>query len=211
MLIIIGSCCAVPNTQLCRCGACTIGHLVALSNSILLQHLARCSLLPHEDNTLIAEFLFAIAALSAAETSATQEVICAETGFSRAAESRNKALFLSFVDPDARFVNSRISRGRAEVAEAWAIFFKADGPKMRWRPRTVAISADGGLAISRGPYRSVSVGEDGERVESWGTFISTWRRNSEGAWQVLFDTGGDAGMTPNEDDRAVLAAEPDCP
>lgn len=159
---------------------------------------------------MIVEFLFVIAALSAAEVRATQEVICAETGFSRAAESRDKPLFLSFVDPDARFVTGQISRGRAEVGAAWAVFFKPDGPQMRWRPRTVAVSSDGGLAISRGPYRSVSVNEDGERVESWGTFISTWRRNAEGDWQVLFDTGGDVGMTPTEDDRATLAGEPEC-
>ena len=160
---------------------------------------------------MIAEILFAITALSVAEASATREVICAETGFSRAAESRDKALFLSFVDPDARFVNNQIARGRAEVGAAWSVFFEPDGPQIRWRPRTVAVSSDGGLAISRGPYRSVSVNEDGEQVESWGIYISTWRRNAEGDWQVLFDTGGEVGMTPTAEDRETLAGEPDCP
>ena len=160
---------------------------------------------------MIADFLLVIAAVSATDASAVQEVICAETAFSRAAERRDKPLFLSFVDPDARFVSSRISRGRAEVGEAWAIFFESGGPQMRWRPRIVAVSADGDLAISRGPYRSVTLGAEGQRIESWGTFISTWRRSSDGSWQVLFDTGADAGMTPTEDDRATLENEPECP
>jgi len=160
---------------------------------------------------VISEILLVIAALSAAQASVTQEVICAETGFSRAAEMRDKALFLSFVDPDARFVTSRVARGRAEIGIAWAAVFEPDGPKMRWRPRVVEVSSDGTLAISRGPYRSVSRGENGELIESWGTFISTWRRNQEGAWQVLFDTGGDVGMTPTDEDRKVLSDEPQCP
>ena len=160
---------------------------------------------------MIADFLLVMAAVSATDASAVQEVICAETAFSRAAERRDKALFLSFVDPDARFVSSRISRGRAEVGEAWAIFFEPGGPQMRWRPSVVALSSDGSLAISRGPYRSVTLDADGDRIESWGTFISTWRRSSDGSWQVLFDTGADAGMTPTEDDRSTLENEPECP
>jgi hypothetical protein len=47
-------------------------------------------------------------------------------------------------------------------------------------------------------------------VENWGTFISTWRRNADGRWQVLFDTGGETGMTPSADDIAVLNQEPEC-
>jgi ketosteroid isomerase-like protein len=170
-----------------------------------------CRLLPTGDITLITGILLAFAALSAAETRATQEVICAETAFSRAAEYRDKALFLSFVDPDARFVSGQVARGRAEVGETWAIFFETDGPQIRWRPRVVAVSSDGRLALSRGPYRTVSTDVNGERIESWGTFISTWRLGADGKWKVLFDTGANVGMTPGDDDRSVLDGEPECP
>lgn len=168
-------------------------------------------MLPSEDITLITEALLAIAALSAAEMRISQEVICAETAFSRAAELRDKALFLSFVDPDARFVSGEVSRGRAEIGEAWAVFFETDGPQIRWRSRVVAISSDGRLALSRGPYRTVSVDVNGERFESWGSFISTWRLGADGKWKVLFDTGANVGMTPDDDDRNVLDGEPECP
>jgi ketosteroid isomerase-like protein len=55
------------------------------------------------------------------------------------------------------------------------------------------------------------VDEEGERVESWGHFNSVWRRDQDGAWKVLFDAGGDAGMTPTAEDIAVLEGEPSCP
>lgn len=159
---------------------------------------------------MFVESILAVLALGATDEAVKQEVICAETGFSRAAEARDKEAFLSYVDPDARFVTGRIARGRQEVGEAWAAVFQPDGPQMRWRPAVVEVTADGKLAISRGPYRSIQTGDDGEIIETWGTYISTWRRNTDGRWQVLFDSGGDAGKTPTDEDRAALSAEPDC-
>jgi ketosteroid isomerase-like protein len=82
---------------------------------------------------------------------------------------------------------------------------------MRWRPAVVEVTSDGKLALSRGPYRSTRIDEDGNVQESWGHFISTWRRNAAGNWQVVFDSGGDAGMTPTEAEIAILESEPDCP
>jgi ketosteroid isomerase-like protein len=166
--------------------------------------------LPRGSN-MILEMLYVIAALAASDTDLVQEVVCAETGFSRAAEAKDKQSFLDFVDPDARFVGGRVSRGRAEVGEAWSPLLSPDGPSIRWRPAIVEVTADGMLALSRGPYRSISVDENGNETESWGHFNSTWRRNEDGRWLVVFDVGGDAGMTPSEEEIAVLASEPDCP
>ena len=118
---------------------------------------------------------------------------------------------MSFLDPEVRFVTGRILRGSEEVGQGWASFFKPDASKIRWRPLIVEVVANGTLAISRGPYRETRVSEDGETKHTWGTFNSTWRLNSEGQWQVLFDAGGDHGMTPTQEEIEVLNGEPDCP
>jgi ketosteroid isomerase-like protein len=154
--------------------------------------------------------LFLVSAALVAAPEITNEVVCAETSFSRAAERKDRQAFIEFVDPDARFIADRIARGREEIAAAWSFAFREDGTDMRWRPATVEVSSDGMLAISRGPYRATSRLDDGTVVENWGTFISTWRRNADGRWQVLFDTGGETGMTPSADDIAVLNQEPEC-
>ncbi|HSD68416.1 MAG TPA: DUF4440 domain-containing protein [Woeseiaceae bacterium] len=144
------------------------------------------------------------------DASVQREVICAETGFSRAAEARDLRRFLDFIDPDARFANATVARGKDEIAAAWAPFFAEDGPAIRWRSAITEVSADGNLALSRGPYRSIRDTVDGARTESWGHFISTWRKTADGRWLVLFDSGGDSGMTPTAEEIAVLEGEPDC-
>ncbi len=159
---------------------------------------------------MIVELIFAATNMQAQEL-ARQEVVCAETEFSRAAERRDQETFLGFVDPDARFITAGVSRGREQIRAAWAGVFTEGGPTMRWRPEFVEVSADGNLALSRGPYRSTDIDENGEVQYVWGHFISTWRRNNDGVWQVMFDSGGDNGMVPSAQEITVLESEPDCP
>ncbi len=139
-----------------------------------------------------------------------QEVICAETQFSRAAERKDEQAFINMVDPDARFVTSGIARGHKEIAAAWSFAFADDDTIMRWRPAVVDVTSDGALAISRGPYRLTGIDAEGSKFEVWGTFISTWRRNEDGQWRVVFDTSGESDMTPTADDIATLQSEPAC-
>lgn len=160
---------------------------------------------------MILEILLAAAVAPADIHPARQAVLCAEVGFSRSVENRDLDAFRAFLDPEVRFVTGNIYRGPDEVAQGWAGFFDADGPSIRWRPAIVEVVANGRLAISRGPYRLTLVSEEGEVQESWGTFNSTWRLNSDGEWRVLFDAGGDHGMTPRAEQIEILEGEPDCP
>ena len=160
---------------------------------------------------MLYKMLVILATVAMNDPALHQEVVCAETGFSRAAEAKDPAAFLAFVDPDARFVTADVARGHEEIAEAWRELLSPGGPTIRWRPAVVEVSADGRLAISRGPYRVVSVDAGGDRSESWGHYISTWRRNDDGAWLILFDSGGDAGMTPSAEEIRILEGEPACP
>ncbi len=160
---------------------------------------------------MILEIILAAALAPAEVDPVRQAVLCAEVGFSRSVENRNLEAFMAYLDPEVRFVTGRISRGPDEVGQGWSGFFQPDGPIMRWRPSIVEVVSNGTLAISRGPYRLSRISEDGETTHTWGTFNSTWRLNEEGVWQVLFDAGGDHGMTPTPEEIEVLNGEPDCP
>jgi ketosteroid isomerase-like protein len=160
---------------------------------------------------MLIELLIVFAAAGGSNDELRQQVICAEMAFSRTAERRDLDAFLEFVDPDARFGTLRMARGHEEIARDWANVFEEDGPRMRWRSQIVEVSADGNLAISRGPFRSLRRGEDGQQLESWGHFISTWRRGVDGKWRVLFDTGADFGMQPSDEQIDILESDPDCP
>lgn len=139
------------------------------------------------------------------------DVRCREIGFSKSAEARNATAFRSFIDSDARFVGSVVTRGPDEIVAAWQPFFSADGPAIKWRPQFVEVREDGMLALTRGPYRMLSKDPDGNAVEHWGTFNSIWRKSEAGSWKVIFDAGSIAEKPPDEDTQALLDEEDNCP
>jgi uncharacterized protein (TIGR02246 family) len=139
------------------------------------------------------------------------EVRCREIAFSRSVETNDAEAFAAFVHPDARFIGADVSRGREAVVAAWRSVFGPEAPDMAWRPQFVEVVDNGALALSRGPYRIVGVGPDGQTVERWGTFNSVWQQQSDGRWLVLFDAGSQPIETPSAEARSLLDAPlPDC-
>jgi len=139
-----------------------------------------------------------------------EEVRCREIGFSKSVEVQDHELFVSFIDPDARFVSNRVTHTPAAIAEAWSVFFTEDGPLIKWRPQFVEVLESGDLALTRGPYRLISRNDEGEMVEGWGTFNSVWRRSADGEWYVVFDAGSAPDENPNEETRKLLDSDASC-
>ena len=136
-----------------------------------------------------------------------QQVRCAEIRFSLSAEARDAETFRSLIDADARFTGSEVLRGPDEIVAAWDPFFRPEGPRLKWRPAIVEVLESADLALTRGPYRLETRGDDGQAVVRWGTFNSVWRLGQDGQWRVVFDTGGPPIDTPTEESRALLEAD----
>jgi ketosteroid isomerase-like protein len=158
---------------------------------------------------------YLILTLQASAVAASDELVdavrCSEIGFSLSVEEKNLEAFSTYIASDARFVAGSILRGREEVVSGWRALFADTGPRLAWRPAIVEVLAMDGLALSRGPYRLESTTESGETTVAWGTFNSVWQRQANGAWQVLFDAGGDHGKTPSDAEIALFEQDIDCP
>jgi ketosteroid isomerase-like protein len=164
--------------------------------------------IPANRQTLIPA-LFATMALLAANTaqarSADQQAVrCVEIAFSQTVENQDPAAFSAMLDPDTRFISSTVLHGPEEVSAAWAGFFAENGPRLKWRPHVVEVTASGDLALSRGPYRMRGQNEQGEPLESWGVYNSVWRRNAAGEWKILFDAGNPGEHQLSEEMKALI-------
>ncbi len=105
-----------------------------------------------------------------------------EQAFAKTLADRDLVAFAGFVSEEAVFVGRGVLRGRTAVAEGWKALFEGPKAPFSWQPETVEVIDSGTLALSRGPVFQ----PDGKRS---GTFTSTWRREADGEWRVLLDSG----------------------
>jgi ketosteroid isomerase-like protein len=146
--------------------------------------------MPYSSKALIGVATAAIAVASAASAAQQvnlaerqQQVRARETAFAKSMADRDLAAFTSFISPEAVFVGvGGTTRGPIEIAAAWKRFFDGPAAPFSWRPETVEILASGALALSSGPV----LDPQGQRI---GTYNSTWRRDPDGVWRVVFDNG----------------------
>ena len=121
----------------------------------------------------------------------TEEVRATEVAFAKAFADRDAKKFFPYVADDAQFLGQRkIMNGKQEVIAAWSEFFKRAVAPFRWEPERVVTNAAGDLGFSSGPVFD----EAGAQI---GTFTSTWIRQPDGSWKILFD-GGSACPTTKQ-------------
>ena len=111
------------------------------------------------------------------------EVRAAETKFAKTMADRDHAAFASMLADEAVFFSPKGPlRGSKAVAEAWKPFYEGQQAPFSWEPDRVEVLESGGLAFSTGPVKN----PEGKRV---GTFNSVWRRDAQGRWKIVFDSG----------------------
>ncbi len=137
---------------------------------------------------IIAALALVLLVTSVAADEATDELRASEIAFAASVAEHDAERFASFIDEDAIFIGATSLRGREAIVQAWSVFFAEDGPKLRWQPDVVEVRPDG-LGLSRGPYTLTTTGEDGAESTSSGQFMSIWRRQPDGGWKILFDSG----------------------
>ncbi len=131
--------------------------------------------------SIVLTFLFAIP-LPAAGT--LEEVRRAEMAFAKAFADRDQARFFSFVLDDATFLGAmRTLSGKKQVIERWSRFFEGPEAPFSWGPERVAVDASGRTGLSTGPVYD----PNGQHI---GSFITTWIKQKDGSWKVLFDSSG---------------------
>ena len=127
--------------------------------------------------------LLLVLALPAFAADRAEEVRAAEIAFAKAFADRDAKKFFSHLTDDAQFLGRRNTmHGKQEVIAGWSEFFKPSVAPFRWQPERVVTNAAGDLGFSSGPVFD----EAGVQI---GTFTSTWIRQPDGSWKILFDGG----------------------
>lgn len=105
----------------------------------------------------------------------------AEQAFADAFAARDIDRFASFINHDAVFTGREGPlEGKEAVLAVWRDYLERPEPPFSWSPERVLVSRDGTMGSTTGPVR--------DPAGRWvGAFASTWMRQPDGSWQVVFD------------------------
>ena len=128
---------------------------------------------------------------ASADPAAVQQIMKADAGFAAAVASRNREQFLSFVAETTTFNGGAPGEvhGRDAVMKDWADFFNPDGPTLAWAPTHGEVIGAGDLGYTVGNATFTGKNAAGVTVERHSTYLTVWRKQRDGRWMVVFDTG----------------------
>ena len=67
--------------------------------------------------------------------------------------------------------------------------FANPGTSLRWKPQKSEMLIPGSLGYTIGRYERRSLDKDGKTNIQVGTYVSIWKKQQDGTWKILLDTG----------------------
>lgn len=136
---------------------------------------------------------------------AAAEARDADRAMSAASAARDPDAFIGHVAPDALFLASRVSAGRAAVGIEWSPRLTPGGPLLTWEPDRAEAAGSGDLVFTGGTWRWVPAGEADPAKAATGRYFTVWRREPDGLLRAVLD-GGDRPPPPIPDGVRRLPA-----
>ena len=122
---------------------------------------------------------------------AKREMMAADREFSRVTGEQRLAGFVTFMDDSVGTLrpDSPVIHGREAMAGRWKRLLDNADLSLDWEPIYAEASGSGDFGFTVGRSVFKQRGEKGWEVAGTGKYVTVWRRQQDGSWKVLFDSG----------------------
>jgi ketosteroid isomerase-like protein len=120
---------------------------------------------------------------------AKQEIFAADSVFAELSVAEGMATaFLRYMDENATIYQegSAPITGREAIA---AVYANTGEGSLHWEPTFIDAAASGDLGYSLGRYVYSYRDAGGEEQKSYGYYVSIWKKQADGSWKYVFDSG----------------------
>ena len=109
--------------------------------------------------------------------------------WSKAAATRDADRVASFYAEDAIAYppNAPVANGRAAAKKVWASYFADATFSISWKAVHAEMAKSGDLGVTGGTYEASFKGPDGKQVTEKGKYVTTWKKQKDGAWKASHD------------------------
>ena len=119
-----------------------------------------------------------------------QAIAKAEADFEKARAERGLEGWLSFfADDTADFVRGEPFTFTKEAMRLHLQKSFDPADQLTWQPVKIDVAASGDLAYSLGTWQLKGKNPEGKDVTQTGKYITVWKKQKDGSWKVVADTG----------------------
>jgi len=124
-------------------------------------------------------------------SAAAAAIMKADQDFNQSVAEKNREKFLSLIADVTTFNGGTANElhGRAALMKDWGDFFEKDGPTLTWKPARAQVIGAGDVGVTTGSAVYRAKGPDGTVRERRSEYLTVWRKQPDGTWKVVFDTG----------------------
>ena len=122
-----------------------------------------------------------------------EEILDADRAFAKMAyEEGRDAAFLAYMAEDVTIMPRKgaLIRGMDEYRKLQAAV-TTEEPTVRWKPFFADASQSGDFGYTMGTFQYFESREEGAKVLSEGSYVTIWKKQSDGRWKFVFDAGNE--------------------
>jgi ketosteroid isomerase-like protein len=102
---------------------------------------------------------------------------------------------LGHMTDDARFqfAENPPAHGKEAIRPVITQLEEMPGFAVKWVASAADVSSSGDLGYTVGTYEMGMDGPDGKKMSIQGHYVTIWKKQPDGSWKVVVDTGGPSG------------------
>ncbi len=104
-----------------------------------------------------------------------------------------KNAFLEYIDSNGVLLRPNVLPVMGADAIDYLIAIKDDSYTMTWKPKDATVAASGDLGYTYGTYELHPKNVD---TILYGTYVSIWKKQEDGKWKFVLDSGNEGLETP---------------
>jgi ketosteroid isomerase-like protein len=111
--------------------------------------------------------------------------------FDKATAERGVDGWVPFFAPNGSMLSdtSRPETGPAEIRAAMKPAFDDSNFSLRWHPTKGEIMIPGVIGYTVGRWERIRKNKEGKWMKSTGTYSTTWKKQPDGSWKIVLDSG----------------------
>jgi ketosteroid isomerase-like protein len=138
--------------------------------------------------------LFAIGVFAATPE---QEILQLDREFNRtfnaASQEKRADQWMSYFADNATVPAATPLAGKQALSDHYKKVFANPDLTLKWDPTKGEVFAGGNMGYTVGKYTARFKDKDDKLMEQAGTYITIWKKQDDGSWKIVADTGSDDG------------------